>query len=326
MKKLYSIILLLFCCIFISCEAPHINPLDPENPDNEFRGLKGTIQTQTIPRIPIAGVSISWENENIVVQTNSNGEYSLDKLSRRDGWLRFDKAGYIPDSQFIEWGEDKLKTIDKFLNSIPSIQELLIYSSVRNQRLAPAIITLTVETSIQDVENDIDSVFIENTELGIFENIPEISRGVYKSKQFSPGELSLKTLDEIIGKELSIVVKDRLSNKFTVARSNLKRIIRQEIQTRSPVNNQDSVSTTPTLEWERFEPGFKHTYLIQIRTNDIAKNLVWQKSNISSDSVRVNVDSELTGNSNGEYFWEIWAIDEFNNISISRRSAFKVIQ
>ncbi len=322
-QNILNIILLIF---ILSCNAPHTNPLDPDNPDNELRGLRGVIRSESFPRIPIEGVSVSWENEDIVIKTDASGIYSLTNLNKIDGWLRFEKEGFLPDSHQIKWGNDKLKSVDKFLNSIPTVESLLLYSTVRNERLADPIITLSVETTIIDKENDVDSVFIENSELSISKNIPEITRGFYRSKQFSPVELGLETLDEIIGKELEIVVKDRLANKFTVAESNLKRIIRQEVQTRSPINNEDSVSVTPLLNWERFEPGFEHSYLIQIRTNDIAKNLVWQKSNIPSDSVRVQVNAPLSGNTNGEYFWEIWAIDEFNNITVSKRSAFKVLQ
>ena len=194
------------------------------------------MQTETIPRQPIKGVEISWQNDNIVVQTNANGEYSLDKLNRIDGWLKFSKDGYQPDSQLIEWGGEKLISVNKFLNSVPKIESLYIYSKVINQHFYDPKTTLIVEAKINDQDNDIDTAYVENTELGIFAKLDEITRGYFK-KEFSPSSLGIEYLDEIIGKELNIVVKDKYAKKFSIATSNLKRIIKEQITPRSPVES-----------------------------------------------------------------------------------------
>lgn len=306
----------------LSCNAPHTNPLDPENPDNEFCALKGKVQTETIPRQPIGGVDISWHNENIVVQTNSNGEYSLERLNKINGWLRFNKEGYLPDSHFIDWGNENLINVNKFLNSVPKIESLYIYSKVVNKHFPPAVTTLTVEATINDQDNDVDTAFVENSELNISAKLDEITRGYFK-KEFSPASLGIEFLDEIIGKELNIVVKDKTGNKFSIATSNLKRIIKEQISTKSPIEN-DTVTARPRLEWKRFTPGFQFEYHIQIFTNDIAKSLVWEKTNYHPDSISVAVDRTISGNPESEYFWVIWAIDEFKNKTQSTPASFKV--
>ncbi len=316
------IVIVLLMTLLSSCKAPHTNPLDPDNPDNVFCALKGKVQTEKIPRQPISGVEISWQNDNIVVQTNANGEYSLDKLNKIDGWLKFSKDGYQPDSQYIEWDGEKLISVNKFLNSVPKIESLYIYSKVINRHLLDPTITLIVETRISDQDKDVDTVFVVNSDLGISAILDEITLGYFK-KEFSPSSLGIEYLDEIIGKELNIVVKDKNGMKFTIATSNLKRIIKEQITTKAPIEN-DTVSTKPRLEWRRFTPGFKFQYQLQVYTDDITRSLVWEKTGYSSDSIAVNVESQITGNPENEYYWVIWAIDEFNNKTQSTPASFIV--
>jgi hypothetical protein len=322
-KNYKNIVLAWLFIILLSCDAPHINPLDPENPDNEFRALQGNVQTETIPRLPIKGVNVSWQNDNIVVQTNENGDFSLSRLSNKNGNLVFYKEGFLPDTQTIIWGEHKLLTVNKFLNSEPKIQSLAIYSSVKNEFFGKQVVSLYIEVSIIDEEKDVDTVFVENDDLKISSKLNEITRGYY-SRKFSKEELGLQSLEELIGKELKIVVKDKLGYKFTIARSNLKRIISQIITAKSPINKEDTVSVFPTLVWNKFLVGFKFSYHVQIYSEETVPQLIWEKTNIPQDSISVKVKSPISGNPDNDYFWVIWAVDEFKNRTQSTPASFKV--
>ena len=307
-----------------SCEAPHTNPLDPDNPENDFSAIKGIVLTETIPREPIQGVDVAWPNDHIVVQTNENGEFSLNKLSRKNGILIFSKDGFLPDTQSVTWGNDNIKSIDKFLNSIPKIETLNIYSSVINKPLNPQTVSMYVEAKLVDEEGDVDTVFVENKNLKISAKLEEISRGFY-TKKFAANNLGLTSLEELIGKELEIVVKDKNRNKFTVAKSNLKRIISQVVQVRSPIDKQDSVSVTPNLQWSKFSGKFRFTYHVQVFTDEVIQQLIWEKTEIPADSIQVKVDVPISGNPANEYYWVISAVDEFKNRTQSNPASFKVL-
>ncbi|MCB9248128.1 MAG: hypothetical protein H6613_06095 [Ignavibacteriales bacterium] len=57
---------------------------------------------------------------------------------------------------------------------------------------------------------------------------------------------------------------------------------------------------------------------MQIYTDEVPAILVWQKEIISSE-IQYLTDVNL---SSGDYFWVIWAIDEFENRTQSKPASF----
>ena len=78
---LRSLSILLFAAFaFYSCDAPRLNPLDPNNPDyispvidtviiEPTYSLVGNVKTLAAPSSPILGVDVYWPNENKLVKT-----------------------------------------------------------------------------------------------------------------------------------------------------------------------------------------------------------------------------------------------------------------
>jgi hypothetical protein len=60
---------------------------------------------------------------------------------------------------------------------------------------------------------------------------------------------------------------------------------------------------------------------VQVFTAEIIPQLVWEKRQLAAAT-----DSCLVGQSlqPGEYFWVIWALDEFGNRTRSKPASFKV--
>lgn len=95
---------LLFLIIFInSCNAPRTNPLDPNNPNYNLSVIEGKVKRISFPNNHIAGVNISWENEEITVVTNSSGYFALENIKRDNGWLVFQSPNYFIDSVYVNW-------------------------------------------------------------------------------------------------------------------------------------------------------------------------------------------------------------------------------
>ena len=83
--------------LIVACEAPHKNPLDPDNPDACYGKLQGTV-------IDAAGLS-AIDNANVMYRpagrwtlSDSNGVFELEQLVCADGWLIVQKPGYQTDS------------------------------------------------------------------------------------------------------------------------------------------------------------------------------------------------------------------------------------
>ncbi len=299
------------------CDAPRDNPLDPNNPDNGFTSINGTVRTVSVPNQPISNVSVFWGNENILVKTNSDGSFRLEDLMEKDGYLYFEKNGYSPDSTFIEWNGRKNVTVIKQLNSIPQLVEGSMISSVENRFPDVQSYKLIVETLITDDENDVDSVYLFNQELNVNAGLQNISITRFQN-EFTPTQLNILSIDEVIGKEFSIIAKDANGKTFNIAQLTVTRIIKELVETISPANN-EVVSDSLTLNWRRFTPGYSFSYSLSIFTNTVDPDLVWQISDVSSEEIFYEVSDTLEP---GDYFWVIWVIDDFGNQARSRPASF----
>ncbi len=314
-----SLNIVLMLLLFFGCDAPRENPLDPENPNNVFTSLNGVVRTVKVPNEPINGVNVFWPNANVVVQTNSLGNFYIEDLFPKDGYLYFEKTGYSPDSVFVEWNNMKNINIVQQLNSIPKLVSGKLTSSVENRIGFPdvQVYRLIVETIITDEENDVDSVFIKNDELGFRGILSNVSVTVFQN-QFAPSQMNLTSIDHIIGKEFDVVAKDAVGKTFVIGKLSVKRIIKELIETIAPSNN-EVVQDSVVLNWRRFAPGYPFTYSLGIFTNTIAPELVWEVKDVSSQEIIYKVTGNILP---GSYFWVVWVIDEFGNKARSKPASF----
>jgi len=307
--------------ILLSCDAPRKNPLDPNNPDRVLLTISGLVQTISIPYLPVPNARISWQNGQITSISNEEGTFHLETVQKHDDWLFIEKSGFFHDSVFISWANGNDIKINIFLNSLPVPQELIVYASVLNRYPDLQNEQLFVEAWISDQDDDVDSVFVGNTYNNFFDQLLYNPSTQKYERSFSVTDLNIIQLEEILGYPFDFVVADKFDHNLIIGQMNLVRIIREEIFFNSPSGN-DTSSARPTFVWHEFTPGFQHTYLLQIYTADITPQLVWQKDGILQDITEYTIDQDL---SPGEYFWVIWAIDEFYNRVRSKPASFRVV-
>ncbi len=314
----YSLLnIVLVATLFFSCDAPRENPLDPENPDNIFSSLSGIVRTVKVPNEPLSGVNVLWSKANIVVQTNSTGNFSIEDLKPENGYLYFEKEGYSKDSLFVDWNGRKSVNITQQLNSIPKLVSGKLASTVINRFPDAQVYRINAEANITDEENDVDSVFITNNDLQFSGNLNNLSVTQFQ-QEFTPEQMNLTSVDDIIGKEFNVIAKDANGKTFNIAQLTVKRIIKELIETISPANN-ETVSDSLTLNWRRFTPGYSFTYSLSIFTNTVDPELIWSVNDVSSEEIFYEVESNINP---GEYFWVVWVIDEFGNSARSRPASF----
>lgn len=316
MKK---ILLNIILCglLFFSCDAPRENPLDPDNPDNIFGSLTGVVRTIKVPNEPLSGVNVFWSEANIIVQTNADGTFTIEDLKPTDGFLFFEKNGYSRDSLQVNWSGRKTVNVVQQLNSIPKLVDGSLTSSVENRFPETQVYKLNIDAQIIDEENDVDSVFIMNDELQFTGNLNNVSSTQFQ-QEFTPAQMKLSSVDDIIGKEFYVIAKDANGKTFNIAQLSVKRIIKELVETIFPSNN-ETVSDSLILNWKRFTPGYSFTYSLSIFTNTVGPDLVWSTSDISSDEIFYEVADNINP---GEYFWVVSVIDEFGNRARSRPASF----
>jgi hypothetical protein len=318
MKIFRSLIMALICLYIYSCEAPRLNPLDPQNPSYQLAKLEGVVSGPH--NIKLAGVKVYWKNQNMVVQTDVNGNFSMDRLNLQNGMLYFTKVGYNNDSTFINWGGQKDYHVSEVMNSLPNLDSLVVYSVVQNYWPDGQNYSLTVQAAVSDQENDIDSVFVQCSPMNIYINLAYNPSSKFYEMTLS--NISLDFLEQTIGRNFEIIVKDFNGRKLNIGYSAIRRIILDQVSFIFPANG-NAAGSKPAFVWNRFKPGYNFTYMIEVYTNSAnnPSEFIYSKDNISSDSISFTMANSLT---TGSYYWVIWCVDEFKNRSRSKPATFVV--
>lgn len=113
MKKIVLIILAI--AGIISCDAPRLNPLDSQNPNNKLGLIDGYVLSSN--RSALEGVKVIWKNQNVFVSTNSQGYFRIENIQMKNGMLIFEKEGLAKDSIYVEWNNQKVKHLQEFILS-----------------------------------------------------------------------------------------------------------------------------------------------------------------------------------------------------------------
>ncbi|MEG8946733.1 carboxypeptidase-like regulatory domain-containing protein [Rosettibacter firmus] len=114
MKKILLLVIISICGI-ISCDAPRLNPLDWQNPNNKLGQIDGYILSSS--RNPLSGVKIIWKNQNIFTSTDAQGYFKIENIQMKNGMLIFEKEGLAKDSIYVEWNNQKVKHLQEIILS-----------------------------------------------------------------------------------------------------------------------------------------------------------------------------------------------------------------
>ncbi len=277
------------------------------------------MQTQSLPRTALMGAAMFWKNSNRLAQTDAQGHFRFENLMPENDWLHIEKSGYKKDSVFVLWDGNKQIALDIFLNAMPVLENLQIATEILHQYFSNQEARLVAKAQISDQDNDVDSVFVKSEKLGLRKALDydvDDKNYIATLKLF---DLKVNNLEELIGEDFLVVVKDRAADEIVVGKSGIKRVIQDEIEFESPAGDQQ-VSSTPTFIWKRFRPGFPFTFTLEIFTFE---GLVFQKSGLLAESISYTMETPLAP---GEYLWVVWCVDEFQNRSRSKPASFIVMQ
>ncbi|HSP87675.1 MAG TPA: carboxypeptidase-like regulatory domain-containing protein [Ignavibacteriaceae bacterium] len=306
----------------INCNAPRNNPLDPLNPDYNYGSIIGTVQTTGNPSFGVSGVNIFWENTNLNTRTDANGAFTLNNIPIEDGNIIFSRTGYKSDTLFVVWGSSKRFITLTFLNRIPTLDTVSIYTVVVNDFFPLQTAQLFVNAWVRDLDGDIDSVFVFNASLNLKKPlIFSAGQGNYQTA-INEDSLNVNDIEETIGLDFSILVKDRSQNEYTLGSERITRVIKDQVTGLLP-STDDTVSSQPVvLSWNKFNAGYSFTYIIELYSNTFPNpQLIDTKTDIAKDSTSYTLPLNLL---EGRYTWVIWIKDQFQNRSRSLPVNFRI--
>jgi hypothetical protein len=319
-----NLFLFLFSVSLFSCNAPRDNPLDPYSSKSDLAQIVGTVQTFSGPRSGIPDVSVFWIPGNIVVKTDSSGQFEINNIKPNDGLLIFQKNGYTSDSIMIHWTNNKKITTPVVnLNKIPKLDIYSIYSEVTNQAGQPGtvvtqIANLSFKVKISDSDNDIDSVYVKNNMLDFTGGL--VLQGKVYQASFSTSALKVTDLEEIVGYDFDIYVIDNSQRTYMVGSKQIVRVIKNGPEPLFPVND-TTLSLPIPLTWSQFNAGYTYNYKIEIY-NAASTDPFYTKDNISDSQTSVNVDT--TAIIPGDYLWVIYIVDNFSDSYKSQPGKFHI--
>jgi len=319
---LYLFIFNLLSLIFFlsSCDAPRQNPLDPENPNNHYHSLRGSIQTLSIPHHPVDRVAVVWPDQSLWTQSTEQGNFVLEMISPRDGWVYFRHEDYFEDSLFIPWQNQTTVTILNYLNALPKLDSLQIYSVILNRYPTLQTEQVVIRVKLTDHDNDTDSVLAVNRFVNSRHTLAYNVNDKWYQKTLSLYDLQVIKSEELVGHPFEIIVKDFFGRSYPAGAADIQRVLREEIVFISPSGN-EVTSPQPVLTWQKYSTNFSFTLWLQVFTAEITPQLVWGKDQLESITISCTVDQPLPA---GEYFWVVWASDEFGNRTRSKPASFKV--
>jgi hypothetical protein len=320
--KILHFVMISSLLIFVSCNAPRNNPLDPGNPGYSLATLEGSAFTFSTPYTGISDVTVYWSPSNMSIKTDINGNFKFANILPENGKLIFQKTGYLSDTVDVIWGNSKYLKYVVNLNQIPKLESISIYSVVLNQYTPPGqTYQLIINSKISNKDNNIDTVFVENSQLNLKKALSFNASNKDYAVTLTTQDLNVSDIEQTIGLNFNIIVKDTSNRQYNIGNDKVTRIIKSGVAIQFPAND-TTVSSTPFLQWQRFKAGYPFTYMIEIYTNHIANSqLVYSKNNISSDSTSYFVNVPLSTNN---YYWIIWVVDQFNNKSRSLPATFRV--
>ncbi len=312
---IFSVILLLN-----SCDAPRENPLDPNSSDNQLGTIEGAVQTFSLPYTPIKDVEVYWKPGSKMVYTDANGNFSVPNTKKVNGQLIFRKEGYHNDTVMVDWANSRKVNEQVNLNKLPTLDSLSIYGVVLNSAdPSPVMSELVIQAMIEDIDNDIDTVYVLNDKVGLMKAMDfDIASKTFLT-MLTPQELGLTDLEQTIGLEFDFRVRNVLGETSVLHGAGVKRIISSPVTGLQPTNGKIISSVPFNLSWDRYNSGYSFRYKIEISTDD-GSQVIFSKDSISSQITSYTVDSLDTRS----YRWVIWVIDEFNNKCRSIPAAFSV--
>ncbi|MFO7447025.1 MAG: hypothetical protein R6W90_11700 [Ignavibacteriaceae bacterium] len=273
--------------------------------------LEGTVQTHSIPNMPLKDVSVYWMPGGRTVKTDAMGYFTITNIEPVNGKLITEKPGYSSDTMNITWADSKKITKQINLLKAPEIDSISIYSVVIKQKSSAPNSFLVVLLKINDRDNILGSVSIENAELDIKKTL---RYNFTESNTFldtlTISELKVQDVEKIIGLDFDISVKsDNLNREFLLSTERIARVIKDDVKIVSP----DSivVSSRPELRWEPFTAGYSFSYMVEIYTTDLINpELVKRETIMNPEAVSYTVTEDLEQRN---YYWVVWVIDKFGN-------------
>ena len=343
------LLILLSGLVFVSCQAPHDNPFDPESPTYQPEQPPERIVDLSLDSLVGLQCKLTWTSPQ------NADKYML--FSGLSGWNGGDTTGaelYPDDMPGVKATGEKQYM---WINLPPGETRAWIMYSVSEEDLLskgsnPVVIAAPMRDKVAEVftaansihhaswgsipyfaleidvtvndSDGVERVWVEfgEMEIGSLQRVNNLNWNGH----FPESNLNGYRLGEFIGYPFTLHHLDSAHFVSVSESFYLARVIYDAPIIVSPDNYELLQSDLPLLEWESYEADFSYSYKVEIwhLPEEASEGvLVYQVENISSEFTIHQVDEPLS--SEPQYlFWTITIVDEFGNEARSLTASFRI--
>jgi hypothetical protein len=332
MRIFHSVCGALLACVFLACNAPRDNPLDPDA-DNYIGpyGLNGTISgtVESLAGLHVSGALVLTIPGYRGALTGADGSYLIEDVEPGDYQVVCAPDGFEPDTLMVSVTPKASVGANFRLDALPVVQSFQVTSQFIHQTgIPPDFYTIYAKSLVTDPDGvgDVEQVtfHIEDYLDTLMSYNPDSSVGssFFYSLFLEEHNFPYGTVDSIKWKHFSCIVEDTSGNKASSDTLTIIRYFDDYPITISPTGYE--VISTPDVQlvWESFNAFFFFTYDVRVyqRVSGTIYSLFWQSSGISSADTSIIVNEDFT---NEFYYWELWVIDEYQNSARSAEAHFQ---
>jgi hypothetical protein len=304
----------LACCAFLSCNAPHVNPLDPFSEGQNYAAIKGLIESYNQPVTKIADVSVYWEPQKVMVKSDTNGSFAISNIFPTEGKLILNKEGYMSDTVLVNLDKNRMFSDTVKLKKIPQLESMQFYSASVLSLDSTAFTELYMQVKLSDPDKKVDSVFVMCNEFSFSKGLSLNAAGSYYQTEIKKDDIGVSNLEQVVGYNFDVYTIDSLSETYLVGSAKISRIIKTYPKLNEPANN-DTVSSTPVLKWQSYSADFQFSYSVEIY-NDVFPGFstdadyVYASPELTQDTTELSIPKTLMS---GDYYWVVWVVDNFGD-------------
>jgi hypothetical protein len=304
-------------------DAPRENPLDPHSPNFRNSGtVSGKVLTYYEPFLGIPGASVTLPSKGITLTTNSTGSFLFENVEAGDLTLVVSKAGYATDTVRTTLVAGGNATVQSRLNALPLISQAKIVTRKVDQWWPGPVYSAVVTANVTDPDGaaDISEVIVTvdtlRLAMSFFTDPPRYQ--VTISGSSLPG----RNIEWLVGKQIQVLARDKPKGSSLSAPFYVLRIVQQTVVPTYPTAL-DTASASPEFQWARPDITFPYSYKLELyRQDEGVPTLIWNREGLLSTLTRFQYPDTLPP---ALYFWTIFVIDEYGNLSRSKEASFMVI-
>ena len=304
-----------------ACDAPHDNPLDPQNGG----ALLGRLLTRRATGI--AGATVCAVPSGRSCATDSSGEFELLGLPVGDVTVRFRADGYAPESAVITLARERIDTLTRYLNGLPAVTGCRISSHVFGQSWPPEplyFFRLSATATDMDGETDVESVWAEIPVLDLTQRLAYDPESLSYATTILLSSLPVPSPETLVGRPVTFYVEDREGALGCGPECSVNRVIYDLPEPAFPAGGIDTVASDTTFCWHRFDHGFAVSYRCEVVriVGGGPGGVVFSDATPGSGDTSVAVNRSALPS--GDCYWTVEAIDAFGNSSRSKEERFHV--